>query len=212
MSVRLVSISPDAEGLILECARVSSNSTAKNTGTKLLSYLIQHKHWSPFEMANMVIEIETTRDISRQILRHRSFSFQEFSQRYQVIASDPVIRDTRLQDTKNRQNSIATEDDRLRADWEAMQEATWELAHSNYEKALEAGIAKEQARALLPEGMTRTKMFVNGTIRSWIHYLQLRRENGTQLEHQDIAKQIMEVFKQQLPTIYESAFFLNKPL
>jgi thymidylate synthase (FAD) len=211
MSVRLVSISPDAEGLILECARVSSNSTAKNTGTKLLSYLIQHKHWSPFEMANMVIEIETTRDISRQILRHRSFSFQEFSQRYQVIASDPVIRDTRLQDTKNRQNSIATEDDRLRADWEEMQEATWELAHGNYEKALEAGIAKEQARALLPEGMTRTKMFVNGTIRSWIHYLQLRRENGTQLEHQDLALKIMEVFRQQLPTIYESAF-LNKPL
>lgn len=206
MSVRLVSISLDAEGLILECARVSSNAAANNTGSRLLSYLIKHKHWSPFEMANMVIEIETTRDISRQILRHRSFSFQEFSQRYQVVATEPVIRDTRLQDTKNRQNSIAVDDERLRAEWEEMQEATWELAYRNYTRALESGIAKEQARALLPEGMTRTKMFVNGTIRSWIHYLQLRRENGTQLEHQEIALKIMEIFKQQMPAIYEAEF------
>jgi thymidylate synthase (FAD) len=204
MSAKLISISDNAEALVLECARVSSDPNKTNTGTRLLSYLIKQEHWSPFEMANMVIEIETTRDISRQILRHRSFSFQEFSQRYQVVS-----REARLQDLKNRQNSIAMDDEMSEAIWNQMQRETWEMAHSNYEKALLMGIAKEQARVLLPEGLTKTKMYVNGTVRSWIHYLRLRSGNGTQLEHQEIAKQIMLIFKEKMPTIYESAFPLK---
>lgn len=178
--------------LIAYCARVSNPTNQLNTATvdKLIGYLLEHKHFSPFEMCNAVLEIETTRDIARQILRHRSFSFQEFSQRY----ADPtkgmslVNRETRLQDTKNRQNSIDTDDDGLKGDWDFMQKEVSDVALASYKWALENGIAKEVARAVLPEGMMMSRMYMNGTIRSWIHYIEVRTGNGTQKEHIDVAR------------------------
>ena len=183
-------------------ARVSNPSNQNNTLTapKLLRYLAKHKHWSPFEMVNVVMEINTTRDIARQILRHRSFSFQEFSQRYADPTKDLgfVTREARLQDTKNRQNSIETNDEHLTEDWDWLQLALQEKAKEVYNWAIYRGIAKEQARAVLPEGLTVSRMYMNGTLRSWIHYCQLRMGPETQKEHREVARdawyQITEVF------------------
>jgi thymidylate synthase (FAD) len=220
MDVKLVSYSQptaefadqgvdDAQELIAYCARVSNPANQFNTETseKLIKYLVRHQHWSPLEMVSACLEIVTTRDIARQILRHRSFSFQEFSQRY----ADPtaeldeafVLREARLQDTKNRQNSVTLdlvdEDARfLAAEWARRQQEVIGLVKENYTWAIGAGIAKEQARCLLPEGNTVSRLYMNGTIRSWIHYIMLRKENGTQKEHQDIAlacaQAIAEIF------------------
>ena len=177
--------------LIAFCARVSNPSNQQNTETseKLVQYLIKHKHFSPFEMANVCLEIETTRDIARQILRHRSFTFQEFSQRY----ADPVkdlsftYRDARLQDTKNRQNSIETEDYSLQLEWLYQQREVVNAATKAYKWAMDNGIAKEVARAVLPEGLTMSRMYVNGTLRSWLHYIEIRSDEATQKEHREIA-------------------------
>ena len=194
------------QDLVSYCARVSNPSNQANTKTtsKLLGYLIKHKHWSPFEMASACIEIETTRDIARQLLRHRSFSFQEFSQRYADIRDlddNFVLREARLQDTKNRQNSIENNDERLSMLWDAKQNAVIRAAKEAYDWAIENGIAKEQARAVLPEGNTVSKLYVNGTIRSWIHYVELRSDNGTQKEHMELATAIAESITQIFPTI-----------
>jgi thymidylate synthase (FAD) len=188
--------------LIAFCARVSNPANQFNTGTsdKLIKYLINNKHWSPLEMVSVCLEIETTRDIARQMLRHRSFSFQEFSQRYADPTKDLdfVLREARLQDTKNRQNSITTEDLQLQAFWQQQQLRVINAAKEAYTWAIDNGIAKEQARAVLPEGNTVSRLYMNGTLRSWIHYIELRAENGTQKEHRDIAVQcgivIAEVF------------------
>lgn len=192
----------DALDLVAFCARVSNPNNQLNieTSEKLIRYLIKHKHWSPLEMVSACLEITTTRDIARQMLRHRSFSFQEFSQRYADPTKDLnfVYREARLQDTKNRQNSIKTDDEMLQAKWQNIQASVIEASRSAYEWAIEQGIAKEQARAVLPEGLMESKLYMNGTIRSWVHYIELRRENGTQLEHQEIAvscaKVIAEIF------------------
>ena len=180
------------QDLIAYCARVSNPSNQANTRTtaKLLDYLIKHKHWSPFEMASACIEITTTRDIARQLLRHRSFSFQEFSQRYANIRDlddNFVIRDARLQDPKNRQNSIENDNNDLQERWSEMQGDVIACAKAAYNWAIDNGIAKEQARAVLPEGNTVSRVYVNGTIRSWIHYIELRSSNGTQKEHMELA-------------------------
>ena len=201
MKVRLISYTqPDniigvdnAQELIAFCARVSNpgNQNNKETSEKLVKYLIKNRHWSPLEMVNACIEIETTRDIARQILRHRSFSFQEFSQRYADPTKDLAFetRDARLQDPKNRQNSIelSEEDRRLNEDFRMRQMLVCRQSRETYEWAIENGIAKEQARAVLPEGMTVSRLYMNGTLRSWVHYIDLRSANGTQLEHQEIA-------------------------
>jgi thymidylate synthase (FAD) len=192
----------DMQELIAFCARVSNPANQYNTDTsdKLIKYLIKNKHWSPLEMVSVCLEIETTRDIARQILRHRSFSFQEFSQRYADPTKDLdfVLREARLQDTKNRQNSITTEDLQLQAFWQQQQLRVINAAKEAYTWAIDNGIAKEQARAVLPEGNTVSRLYMNGTLRSWIHYIELRSENGTQKEHRDIAVQcgivIAEVF------------------
>lgn len=193
----------DVQELVAYCARVSNPANQFNTETseKLIGYLIKHAHWSPLEMANACIEINTTRDIAHQIVRHRSFSFQEFSQRYANVAELGnmfTFREARLQDQKNRQNSIETEDDALKRQWNQQQQKVIEAAETAYKWAIDNGIAKEQARAVLPEGLTKTRVYMNGTIRSWIHYIQLRASNGTQKEHMDIAlacaKVIAEIF------------------
>lgn len=179
------------EQFVVYCARVSNPANQHNhdTAPRLMRYLMKHKHWSPFEMASITMEIVTTRDIARQILRHRSFSFQEFSQRY----ADPTQalgftnRTARLQDTKNRQNSVATDDTYITAEWAMMQAQMVSMAQAMYEKAIGLGIAKEQARALLPEGLTVSRLYMAGTLRSWIHYCKVRMAKGTQLEHQMIA-------------------------
>lgn len=181
----------DALDLVAFCARVSNPSNQFNTETseKLIKYLIAHQHWSPLEMVSACLEIETTRDIARQILRHRSFSFQEFSQRYADPTQDLdfVTREARLQDTKNRQNSIKAQDEVLEVEWQAVQQQVISSAQQAYRWAIERGIAREQARAVLPEGLTVSRLYMNGTLRSWVHYIQLRSANGTQLEHQEIA-------------------------
>jgi thymidylate synthase (FAD) len=197
----------DAQELIAFCARVSNPSNQLNTETseKLIKYLIKHQHWSPLEMVSACIEITTTRDIARQILRHRSFSFQEFSQRYADPTKDLnfVYRDARKQDTKNRQNSIALDlnndaDRFLAAGWENIQKGVIQKCREAYEWAIVNGIAKEQARAVLPEGLIESRLYMNGTLRSWIHFIELRSANGTQLEHQEVAiacaKVIAEIF------------------
>lgn len=183
--------------LVAYCARVSNPSNQNNRATseKLVKYLMKHKHWSPLEMVSACLEIETTRDIARQILRHRSFSFQEFSQRYADPTKDLSFetREARLQDPKNRQNSIECEDKELQEEWEWMQERVIEASKRAYAYAMRKGIAKEQARAVLPEGNTLSRMYVNGTLRSWIHYIELRSENGTQKEHMEVAHAVAEV-------------------
>jgi len=179
--------------LITFCGRVSNPSNQMNmdTADKLINYLLKHKHFSPFEMCNAVLEIETTRDIARQILRHRSFAFQEFSQRYAdpTTALPMVVREARLQDTKNRQNSVETNDENLSYHWEVRQKELIESAKETYDWAIENGIAKEVARSVLPEGNMMSRLYMNGTIRSWIHYLEVRTGNGTQKEHIEVAKQ-----------------------
>ena len=199
----------ETKDLIAFCARVSnpSNQTNVETSDKLIHYLIKNKHWSPLEMVNMCLEIETTRDIARQILRHRSFSFQEFSQRY----ADPTqdldfeVREARLQDNKNRQNSIEIDDERLQRKWEMAQRRVIHEARAAYEWAIKEGIAKEVARVVLPEGNTVSRMYMNGTLRSWIHYIELRSANGTQKEHRDIALACAEVIGNVFPMAKEFA-------
>lgn len=189
-----------AEELISYCARVSNPKNQSNfeTSEKLLGYLIREQHWSPFEMVHVVMEIKTTRDIARQILRHRSFSFQEFSQRYAEVEFEDVdYRECRLQDTKNRQNSIETDDEKLQEDWVDLQANVAWVAVENYKRALELGIAKEQARALLPEGLTNSTLYMAGSLRSWIHYCDLRRGNGTQKEHREVADKCWAVLQRE---------------
>lgn len=199
----------DAQELIAFCARVSNPSNQFNTETseKLIRYLIKHKHWSPLEMVSACLEITTTRDIARQILRHRSFSFQEFSQRYADPTKDLdfVLREARLQDTKNRQNSVELDlhgnDDhrRLAYQWQQLQQRVIDASKEAYTWAVEHGIAKEQARAVLPEGNTVSRLYMNGTLRSWIHYIELRASNGTQLEHIEVAKACAQVIAEIFP-------------
>lgn len=206
----------DAQDLIAFCARVSNPSNQYNTETseKLLNYLAKHKHWSPFEMVSACIEVETTRDIARQFLRHRSFSFQEFSQRYanpQDMDNSFAIREARLQDPKNRQNSIEldlkdmgkggnkTQQECLAESWYNKQRDVIKVAKEAYDWAIENGIAKEQARAVLPEGNTVSRLYANGTIRSWIHYIELRSSNGTQKEHMELAREIAKVITDVFP-------------
>ena len=193
----------DVQELVAFCARVSNPSNQFNTETseKLIKYLIKHQHWSPLEMVSVCLEIETTRDIARQILRHRSFSFQEFSQRYADPTKDLsfVLREARLQDTKNRQNSVENNNLALAAWWEERQKRVIEEAKNAYEWAIENGIAKEQARAVLPEGLTVSRLYMNGTLRSWVHYCELRMANGTQKEHADIAREIAKVIAEVFP-------------
>ena len=193
--------------LVAFCARVSnpSNQTNKDTSEKLIRYLVKNQHWSPLEMVSMCLEIETTRDIARQILRHRSFSFQEFSQRYADPTQelDFVTREARLQDTKNRQNSIETDNLALQSFWETRQKRVIEEAKNAYDWAITNGIAKEQARAVLPEGLTVSRLYMNGTLRSWIHYIQLRSANGTQKEHKEIALKCAEVIAKVFPMANE---------
>jgi thymidylate synthase (FAD) len=218
MNVQLISFSKptdefrnmglqDAQELIAYCARVSNPSNQLNTDTseKLIRYLIRHQHWSPLEMVSACIEITTTRDIARQILRHRSFSFQEFSQRYADPTKDLgfVTREARLQDTENRQNSIEVGDQLLQNEWYRAQQRVIYAAKREYEWAIANGIAKEQARAVLPEGLTESRLYMNGTLRSWIHFIELRSANGTQREHQEIAVACAEVIAEIFPMATE---------
>lgn len=224
MKVKLISVSKasremanegiyDAQELIAFCARVSNPSNQFNTETseKLIRYLVKHKHWSPLEMVSACLEIETTRDIARQMLRHRSFSFQEFSQRYADPTKDLdfVIREARLQDTKNRQNSVELdlhgndEHRQIAYQWENLQKKLIDQVRETYAWAISKGIAKEQARAVLPEGNTVSRLYMNGTLRSWIHFIELRSANGTQLEHQDVAKACAAVIAEVFPMASE---------
>jgi len=186
----------DVKDLVAYCARVSNPSNQMNSATsdKLIKYLVNNAHWSPLEMASVTLEIETTRDIARQMLRHRSFAFQEFSQRYADPTKDMefVLREARLQDTKNRQNSIETSDVNLQASWDAYQQSVIDAAKIAYTWAVNNGIAKEQARAVLPEGNTSSRLYVQGTIRSWIHYIQVREHESTQKEHRILANKVSE--------------------
>ena len=211
MNVKLVGVTApvaghnSAEDMIVYMARVSnpSNQNATQDSDKLIRYLIKNQHWSPFQMVNIVMEINVTRDIARQILRHRSFSFQEFSQRY----ADPTkdlgfeLREARLQDTKNRQNSIETDDNELQSEWKTKQINLIAEVKAAYDWAIANGIAKEQARVVLPEGNTQSRMYMNGTLRSWIHYCQLRMENGTQKEHMNVAKACWEIIEYKFPNV-----------
>lgn len=213
MQVRLIAVTKpvisecaEAGDLLAYCARVSNpaNQANNDTAPRLLSYLVRNKHWSPFEMASMTVEIITTRDIARQILRHRSFSFQEFSQRYAAVIEAPVLRETRLQDAKNRQASTATDDTELHEWWQNAQATLAIDTHRTYQEALRQGIAKEVARAVLPEGNTESMLYMAGTIRSWIHYCALRCEAGTQKEHREIAEACKGVLLVQFPTLSEA--------
>ena len=211
MSVKLIGVTApyaghnSAEDMIVYMARVSnpSNQSMTRGDEKLIRYLIKNQHWSPFEMVNVVMEINTTRDIARQILRHRSFAFQEFSQRY----ADPTkdlgfeLREARLQDTTNRQNSIETDDKELQDKWNLMQQTLINNAEHAYNWAIDNGIAKEQARAVLPEGNTQSRMYMNGTLRSWIHYCELRRSNGTQKEHMEVANDCWKIISDKFPNV-----------
>jgi len=203
----------EAQDLIAFCARVSNPSNQLNveTSEKLIRYLVKHKHWSPLEMTSACLEIETTRDIARQILRHRSFSFQEFSQRYADPTKDLkfVTRDARLQDTKNRQNSVDLDvrnNDQhrfLATQWEEMQNRVIRESLNAYEWAIANGIAKEQARAVLPEGLTESRLYMNGTLRSWVHFIELRSGNGTQKEHMEVARACAEAIAEIFPMVTE---------
>jgi thymidylate synthase (FAD) len=201
-NVKLIWSTPDAENLIAYMARVSNPNNQDNpeTAPKLLKYLMDHKHWSPFEMVNVCMEIETTRDIGRQILRHRSFSFQEFSQRY-AEATSYSESEARLQDTKNRQNSLTIQDIVTTDKWVSIQNKVLDTASDAYQEALKLGIAKEVARKLLPEGLTMSKMYMNGTLRSWIHYVDIRCDVATQKEHRDIADQCRVILRGLFPNI-----------
>jgi thymidylate synthase (FAD) len=227
MNVKLISYSQTPEptedlgsalDLIAYCARVSNpdNQNNKETSEKLVKYLMKHKHWSPLEMVSACMEIETTRDIARQLLRHRSFSFQEFSQRYADPTQDLsfVHREARLQDPKNRQNSIELDweddaNDGLRIEWNRRQQAVIDAATDAYNWAVSNGIAKEQARAVLPEGNTVSRLYVNGTLRSWVHYIELRGANGTQKEHMQVAWAVADAIANIFPLAAE---FKNKEI
>jgi thymidylate synthase (FAD) len=195
----------NAQELVAFCARVSNpaNQTNTDTSEKLIRYLIKHKHWSPLEMVSACLEIETTRDIARQILRHRSFSFQEFSQRYAVADLGFEYKEARLQDTKNRQNSIATDNIELQAEWERKQSNLANDAADVYKWALDNGIAKEQARAVLPEGITTSRLYMQGTLRSWLHYIELRSGPETQKEHREIAQACADALESIFPMVKE---------
>ena len=211
MSVKLIGVTApyaghnSAEDMIVYMARVSNpkTQTFNSDPARLIRYLIKNQHWSPFELVNVVMEINTTRDIARQILRHRSFAFQEFSQRY----ADPTkdlgfeLREARLQDTTNRQNSIETDDKELQDKWNLMQQTLINNAEHAYNWAIDNGIAKEQARAVLPEGNTQSRMYMNGTLRSWIHYCELRRSNGTQKEHMEVANDCWKIIAEKFPNV-----------
>lgn len=192
-----------AEDLIAYCARVSNPNNQHNTITadKLLKYLVKNKHWSPFEMVHLTLEIKTTRDIARQILRHRSFSFQEFSQRYAAVTEMSEPREARLQDAKNRQNSIETDDEKLTEVWEAYQRNVIRYAQNTYDWAIKNGVAKEQARVILPEGLTMSTMYMSGSLRSWIHYCELRMGNGTQKEHREVATECWNIIVKEFPSL-----------
>lgn len=195
----------DVQELIAFCARVSNPSNQFNTQTseKLIGYLIKHQHWSPLEMVSACLEVTTTRDIARQMLRHRSFAFQEFSQRYADPTKDLdfVLREARLQDPKNRQNSVETDDSELTAWWDAKQKFIIETVRQTYAEAIERGMAKEQARAILPEGNTVSRLYMNGTLRSWIHFIQVRAGNGTQKEHMEVARECAKVISEIFPMV-----------
>ena len=215
MAIRLVSYTtptPDfadegienVQDLIAFCARVSNPSAQINSETseKLIKYLIKHQHWSPLEMVNAVLEIDTTRDIAHQIVRHRSFAFQEFSQRYANPAEQGDMfefSEARLKDEKNRQNSVEVDDEKLQLDWLHAQMRVAHWAKKEYDWALKKGIAKEQARKVLPEGLTKTRLYMNGTLRSWVHYIDLRGANGTQKEHMEIAHACAKAISQIFP-------------
>lgn len=192
--------------LISYCARVSNPANQHNTDTseKLIKYLIKNKHWSPLEMVDVTLEIETTRDIARQILRHRSFTFQEFSQRYAVADLGHEFRDARLQDNKNRQNSIENTDEHLNNNWLNYQQKVLDTANEAYNWAINNGIAKEVARAVLPEGMTLSRMYMKGNLRSWVTYIALREKNGTQKEHKEIALECKKIINLLFPFIHEA--------
>ena len=211
MNVKLIGVTApyaghnSAEDMIVYMARVSNpkTQTFNSDPARLIRYLIKNQHWSPFELVNVVMEINTTRDIARQILRHRSFAFQEFSQRY----ADPTkdlgfeLREARLQDTTNRQNSIETDDKELQDKWNLMQQTLINNAEHAYNWAIDNGIAKEQARAVLPEGNTQSRMYMNGTLRSWIHYCELRKSNGTQKEHMEVANDCWKIISDKFPNV-----------
>jgi len=205
MKVQLISYTQSPEhdslqDLVAYCARVSNPANQHNTETneKLTRYLIKNQHWSPLEMVSICLEIETTRDIARQILRHRSFSFQEFSQRYAIADLGNEYKEARQQDKKNRQNSIEMDDDELKTEWDERQKEVVKKTQETYQWAIDHGIAKEQARAVLPEGLTLSRLYMNGTLRSWVHYIQLRSGNGTQKEHREVAiacaNEILSIF------------------
>jgi thymidylate synthase (FAD) len=207
LSNKFSAVEMDVQDLIAYCARVSNPANQSNTQTseKLVRYLIKNKHWSPLEMVSACVEVTTTRDIARQLLRHRSFSFQEFSQRYAdpVKELDFVTREARLQDTKNRQNSLSNADEATKLWWENKQQEVIALVTETYKAALEKGIAKEQARAILPEGNTISRLYVSGTLRSFIHYIEVRSGNGTQKEHMEIAQEMATVLAPIFPMIAE---------
>ena len=210
MKVELInySQSPDGKNLLEQvayAARVSNPANQNNSDTaeKLVRYLINNQHWSPLEMVSVCLEINTTRDIARQILRHRSFSFQEFSQRYAEASTVFEFRDARMQDTKNRQNSIETDDDYISERWASEQASVMLRVKKAYDWAIKNGVAKEQARAVLPEGMTESRLYMNGTLRSWVHYIQLRSSNGTQKEHREVALACVDAIEPIFPMIKE---------
>ena len=200
--VKVVWATPNAEEAVAYCARVSNpeNQNAQETAPKLLKYLIKHKHWSPFEMANVCMEIETTRDIARQILRHRSFSFQEFSQRYAAVQGFE-LSEVRLQDVRNRQNSIEVGDSDLHSWWFKAQQRIRDDAELVYNMALAKGVAKEQARKLLPEGLTMSRLYMNGTLRSWLHYVDIRCDKATQKEHREVAEKCRDELTKLFPNV-----------
>jgi len=207
MNVKLIWATPSADKLVGYIARVSNPANQDNPDVAgLIRYCCRNGHWSVFEMVSACVEIETTRDIARQILRHRSFSFQEFSQRYQSVGELPEaeMRECRLQDAKNRQNSIHTDDVVLSEAWYAVQEEVARKSKEAYDWALKAGIAKEQARAVLPEGLTTSRMYMSGTLRSWLHYVSLRADNGTQKEHRQIAVAVQDVLRQAFPETFSA--------
>ena len=209
MTAKLVWATPDADSVMGYCARVSNPDNQNNTNVAgLLSYCMKHGHVSVFEMANACVEVTTTRDIGRQILRHRSFQFQEFSGRYQSYDKlpDAEFRECRMHDAVNRQNSLSCQDPYLAFEWQDMQKQLYNFARTSYQWALQQGIAKEQARALLPEGLTPSRLYMNGTLRSWIHYLQSRLHPSTQKEHREIAEQVLEILRTVAPVTMKAFF------
>lgn len=203
MKVKLISATPNIEENMAYVARVSSPNQNNPEYSKLLKYCLRKGHWSVFEHGYITLEIETSRAIARQIIRHRSFAFSEFSQRYAEVEDNPIYVEARTQDTKNRQSSHTTNDLILTKYWDQAQADVWSISRNWYENAIKMGIAKEQARALLPEGMTPSRIYMSGTVRSWIHYIQVRTENGTQKEHSAVALECKRILKDIIPTIIE---------